>query len=214
MMRRQTRTLRIVSACVVSGLAAGLLSATQCQYADSDCRIAALAAFSLDPVPWTLWLHWINWLPGLVFGLLFALAAMPWAPFSGRRALLYAIASAAIYLVAGLVFSAFLGVAGQDEFSLIVWIWPAGFVAGLLGALLLSLAGNQLLHPPNSAAGFFQATPLPAAAGAILGVLFVLICSFGEQQIFISFPLAFVAWQVGVGLALATPPGHRPVQRV
>ncbi len=202
MMTSRTNRLRIPAACLISGLSAGLLAASQCQDAMSDCHIAALEAFSSDPVSWTLWLHWINWLPGVVFGLLFAFAALQWTPFYGRRAALYALVSGLIYVAAGLVFSIFLDVAGADEFSLIVWVWPAGFSAGLLGGLLLSLAANRLLRPSDSDGGRLRGTPLPTAVGALLGVLFVLICSYGEQHIFIAFPAAFVIWQVGVGLAL------------
>lgn len=202
MMTSRTRMLRVLAACLLSGLVAGVLAASQCARAESDCHIAALKAFSSDPVPWTMWLHWINWLPGLVFGLLFALAALQWTPFYSRRALLYALASALIYVAAGLVFSVFLDVAGADEFALIVWIWPAGFVAGLLGGLLLALAASKLLWSSDSAGSRFRRTALPAAAGALLGVAFVLICSYGEQHIYAAFPAAFVVWQVGTGLAL------------
>jgi hypothetical protein len=196
--------LRVLVACLVSGLIAGVLAASQCARAESDCSIAALQAFSSDPVPWTAWLHWINWLPGMVFGLLFALASFQWTPFYWRRAILYALASALIYLAAGLVFSVFLDIAGADEFALIVWIWPAGFCAGLLGGLLLALAAKVLLRSSDSTGGLFRDTPLPVAAGALLGVLFVLICSYGEQHIFASFPAAFVVWQVGTGAAIAS----------
>ena len=101
--------------------------------------------------------------------------------------------------------------AGADEFALIIWLWPAGLCAGLVGGLLLALAANQLLCPSEAVGGPFRGTPLPAAVGALLGVLFVLICSYGEQRIFIAFPAAFVIWQVGVGLALGprTASDHR-----
>jgi hypothetical protein len=202
MMRSRTRTLRILTACVFSGLSAGLLAAAQCRDAMSNCRIAALEAFSPETVAWTLWLHWINWLPGVVFGLFFALAALQWAPFYARRASLFSLVSGLIYVAAGLLFSILLDIAGADEVALVVWIWPAGLCAGLLGGLLLAIAANRFLQPVDAALGLWTGTPLPAAVGALLGVVFVLICSYGEQHIFVAFPAAFVIWQVGVGLAL------------
>ena len=146
-MTARTRLLRVVAACILSGLIAGVLTASQCGRAGLNCNIAALEAFSPDPVPWTLWLHWINWLPGVVFGLFFALAAVQWGPFYGRRALLYALASGVIYVAAALVFSVFLDFAGADEFALIVWLWPAGMCAGLVGGLLLAADGQPAAPP-------------------------------------------------------------------
>jgi hypothetical protein len=213
MMRRQTRTLRVVAACLISGSLAGLLTASQCARAESDCHIAALQAFAPDPVLWTAWLHWINWLPGMVFGLLFALAALHWSPYYVRRAALYALASAAIYMTAGLVFSIFLDIAGADEFALIVWIWPAGLSAGLLGGGLLALAARALLFSAPSAAGERpQRLWLPALVGALAGVACVWVCSYGEQQIRLAWPLAFVLWQVVVGLSLL--PRSAPAARL
>ncbi len=167
MMTSRTNSLRIPVACLISGTdrrPAG--AASQCRTRRSDCHIAALEAFSSDPVSWTLWLHWINWLPGVVFGLLFALAALQWTPFYGRRAALYAFVSGLIYVAAGLVFSIFLDVSGADEFALIIWIWPAGFSAGLLGGLLLSLAANKLLRPIRfGCAGAFAGRRFPRRLG-------------------------------------------------
>ena len=71
-----------------------------------------------------------------------------------------------------------------------------------MGSVLLALAANRLLGPSGAGGRLLRGTPLPAAVGALLGVLFVLICSYGEQHIFIAFPAAFMIWQAGVGLAL------------
>jgi hypothetical protein len=209
------RMWRIVAACALSGIIAGLLSATQCRAAESDCHIAALQALSSEPVSWTLWLNWINWLPGLVFGLLFAFATVEGTSFYGRRVLLYALASAAVYVAAGLVFSVFLNIAGEDEFSLILWMWPAGLSAGLIGALLLELGAHRLLSPRPSGPARLSRFALPVAVGAMTGLLFVLICSYGEQHILVAWPIAFVLWQVSVGLSLMPPAGShgRPGDR-
>jgi hypothetical protein len=206
MMNPRTRLLRVLVACLISGLIAGLLTASQCARAESDCHIAALKAFSSDPVPWTAWLHWINWLPGIVFGMFFALAALPGRSFYGRRLLLYAAASAAIYVIAGLLFSIFLDVAGADEFALIVWIWPAGLSTGLLGGALLAVAARALLFSAPSAAEAPPRLWLSALIGAAAGLLFVWICSYGEQHIRFAWPLAFVLWQVLVGWSLMPRP--------
>jgi hypothetical protein len=206
--------LRVVLACVMSGLMAGLLTASQCARAESDCHIAALWAFSSDPVAWTAWLHWINWLPGMVFGALFSMAALPWTPFYARRVLLYAGGSTAIYLIASLVFSVFLDVAGRDEFALIVWIWPAGLSAGLLGGTLLAVAARAVLFSAPSAADGTQRLWLSCVLGALAGLAFVWICSYGEQHIRLAWPLAFVLWQVPVGLSLLPRPAPAARQSV
>lgn len=201
-MTGRTRALRSLVACLLSGLTAGLLAASQCWQAESDCRIAALQALSSDPVAWTAWLHWVNWLPGAVFGLFFALAAMDWTPFHGRRVLLYVLASAGAFIVAETVFAAFLELGSADELALVVWIWPAGFVAGGLGAALLRLASNWLLGPAGPPRWSLHRDWVPMFVGSLAGILFVFIALIGEQRILLAWPIAFIAWQVAVGLAL------------
>jgi len=204
MTQNPSRLRNVAIACLVSGILAGLLSASQCQRAESDCPIAALQYLSSDAASWALWLHWVNWLPGAVFGVLFAVAALkPTATGRARRVGLYALVSAAAYVVAGLVFSGFLAYASADEFRLIVWVWPAGFSAGLLGALVLAMGGNRFLRRAGSAGGMFHRSWLPALVGGIAGILFVWACIYGEQQPLVAFPLAFSIWQIAVGLSLA-----------
>ena len=129
--------------------------------------------------------------------------------------LLYALVSAAAYLVAGLVFSAFLAYASSDEFSLIVWIWPGGLCAGLLGAAVLGVGANALIRSPETRGGAFSRVWLPALVGGVAGVLFVFVCIQGEQHVSLAFPAAFSIWQIAVGLALAprnAPPEKAEVQ--
>ena len=203
MTHKRSRLWNVAIACPVSGIAAGLLNASQCRSAESDCSIAALKYYSSEPVSLMTWAHWINWLPGVVFGLLFAVAALKAnTPQRLRRVLLYALVSAAAYVVAGLVFSAFLAYASSDEFSLIVWIWPGGFAAGLLGAALLAVGANALIRSPAARAGVFARVWLPAVVGAVAGVLFVFVCIQGEQEIMLAFGVAFSIWQIAVGLTL------------
>ena len=204
MTQKPSRLRNVLISCLVSGILAGLLSASQCRTAESDCSIAALKYYSGDAVTWTIWAHWVNWLPGVVFGLLFGMAALePDAVPRARRLLLYALASAVAYVAAGLVFSAFLAYASSDQFSLIVWIWPGGFTAGLLGAVLLAIGANLLIRKPGAADGVFLRVWLPAIVGAVAGVIFVFLCTYGEQQILLAFPVAFSIWQIAVGLTLA-----------
>ena len=198
---RRMRYWRIVLACLVSGILAGLLTASQCQISE-DCRIGAIQVLSSDPASWTMWLHWINWVPGIVFGLLFAFSALERDRADRpRRVGLYALASGAAYLIAGLVFALFLSPAAGVEYGLIVWVWPAGIAAGLIGALVLAVMCNLLIRPA-SAGGPFSRSWLPALVGAVAGVLFVYIGIYGEQQILLAWPAAFVIWQVAVGVAL------------
>jgi len=113
--------------------------------------------------------------------------------------------------MAGLAFALLLLPASGKEFDLILWVWPAGLAAGLVGASVLAVMSNKLVRPADSAAGgAFAGTSLPAVVGAVLGVLFVWICVYGEQQILIAWPIAFSLWQIGVGLALMrlTPTRH------
>jgi hypothetical protein len=124
-------------------------------------------------------------------------ALKPWV-----RPLVYALSSTAIYMVSGLVFSAFLGLAGADEFALLVWIWPGGFTAGLLGALLLAVAARLQTDAQGAGRAPLSSFWLPALIGAFAGVLFAFLCSYGEQQILLAWPLAFSIWQVSVGLAI------------
>jgi hypothetical protein len=209
MTQRPSRLRNVLIACLVSGILAGLLSASQCRAAESDCSIAALKYYSGDAVSWTIWAHWVNWLPGVVFGLLFGIAALePNAVPRARRLVLYALASAGAYVAAGLVFSAFLAYASSDQFSLIVWIWPGGFTAGLVGAVLLAVGANRLIRKPGAADGVFLRVLLPAIVGAVAGVTFVFLWTYGEQQILLAFPVAFSIWQIAVGLTLAR--GHGP----
>jgi hypothetical protein len=199
---RPTSILGVMLACLASAIIAGLLVASQCPRAETACHIAALQYLSSDPVQWTLWLHWANWLPGIIFGVLLSLALFPQGRIDWSRALKFSAASTVTYVVAGLVFAAFLSIAAADELALIIWVWPAGFVAGLTGAALLTFAAASLLSTKGlPALSLGRAWP-PILAGAVLGLLFVLICIQGEQQIMLAWPLAFAAWQVGVGLLL------------
>jgi len=200
---------KLILACVASGILCGLMTALSCQRAETDCQIAPLQALSSDSVPWTLWFHWVNWAPGALFGLLFAAALLPPGAATVRRAVLFSAISAAIYLVAGLVFSVFMHIAGGDDFSLIIWIWPGGLVAGLLGAFLLALAARRFLVPMRSSGMWLRKFGVPAVVGALTGLLFIFICSYGEQHILLALPLAFTLWQVPVGLALAPPTESR-----
>jgi hypothetical protein len=204
-MPSRTRTLRALLACLISGLIAGLLTASQCWRAGADCRIAAVQALSSDPVSWTIWLHWVNWLPGLVFGFLFSLATVDWTLFPWQRVLLFASAATLSYVVAELVFAAFIEIAGADEFALVVWIWPAGFVAGGVGAALLRLASHQLLVRADRSGWSLRRDWASAFVGALAGILFVFIALVGEQRILLAWPVAFILWQVAVGLALQPP---------
>jgi hypothetical protein len=152
-----------------------------------------------------MWLNWINWLPGIIFGLLFAIGALePGTPDRPRRSALFALASGLAYLAAGLVFALLLLPARGDQFGMIVWVWPAGFAAGLLGALLLAVMSPVLMRAADSSRGVFSRSWLPTLVGALAGVLFVWISIYGEQQILVAWPIAFSAWQIAVGLALGS----------
>jgi hypothetical protein len=189
--------------CAASGILCGLLTAAQCQRAESGCQIAPLESLFDDPAAWTIWLHWVNWLPGVVFGLLFAFATRRASPAGGpRQVALYGAAAGAVYLIAGLLFYLILSIARGDQFAAIVWVWPAGLVAGMAGGFGLAVTANLALagspHPPRALPG----SGLPALVGAAAGLLFVFICTYGEQAILIAWPLAFVIWQIPIGLVL------------
>jgi hypothetical protein len=152
-----------------------------------------------------MWLNWINWLPGMIFGLLFAVSALePGIQSRPRRSALFALASGLAYLTAGLVFTLLLLPARGDQFGMIVWVWPAGLAAGLIGALLLAVTSPLLMRPADRGRGVFSRGWLPTLVGALAGILFVWISIYGEQQILVAWPVAFSTWQIAVGLALGS----------
>ncbi|MFH1184874.1 MAG: hypothetical protein V1755_07530 [Chloroflexota bacterium] len=200
----QSRTWKTVILCAVSGILCGLMTAAQCGQAESGCQVAPVQSLFSDPAPWSIWLHWVNWLPGVVFALLFAIAtAQPVSQAGGRgRIALFAACAGVIYLIAGIVFFLILSVAREDQFAAIIWVWPAGLLAGLAGGILLELTVDRVLREPLTSSGRPRRAWLPPVIGALAGVIFVWICIYGEQTIMLAWPLAFIIWQVPVGLAL------------
>jgi hypothetical protein len=88
---------------------------------------------------------------------------------------------------------------------MLVWAWPAGFAAGLLGALLLAVTSPVLIPAAEPRRGFVSRAWLPALVGALAGVLFVWISIYGEQQILLAWPVAFSTWQIAVAWFWVTP---------
>lgn len=97
----KSQTLKTALFCAISGIACGLLAASQCANLNDTCRVAAVSGDQ----SWSIWLHWVNWAPGLLFGILFAVANVPQdRAVRARRVALYGVASALIYVLAGLIF--------------------------------------------------------------------------------------------------------------
>jgi hypothetical protein len=94
----------------------------------------------------------------------------------------------------------------SDPVPLGIWLnwvnWPAGLLAGLAGGILLELAASRVLRGPSTPGGRSRRAWLPPVIGALAGVIFVWMCIYGEQSVMLAWPVAFVVWQVPVGLAL------------
>jgi hypothetical protein len=180
------------------------MTAAQCGQAESGCQVAPVQSLFSDPVPLSIWMNWVNWLPGVVFGLLFAIATVQpaWQADGRRRIALYAACAGVIYLIAGIVFFLILSIARDDQFAAMIWVWPAGLLAGLAGGILLELAASRVLRGPSTPGGRSRRAWLPPVIGALAGVIFVWMCIYGEQSVMLAWPVAFVVWQVPVGLAL------------
>jgi len=196
--------LRNALFCFVSGVLCGLLNAARCPNSlDGACPIAALQVFYGPEIGWAVWLDWINWVPGLVFGTLLSLAAVDWRQVDQRsRAAQFLIAAAIIYVLAGPLFFGTLLLTENLVSGEILWLLPAGFITGAFGALGLAVAARMLFPLPGHPKRALGWTALTAALGGVAGLAFVTVCFFGAAAIVAAWPLAFVLWQVPVGLAL------------
>jgi hypothetical protein len=207
---------RTAFVCLVTAVTCGILTAGQCSYARGSygtfhvryCNVAAARVWiqTGDPMPTSLWAHWINWVPGLLFGLFFS-----WANVDRElvrwwlRVLAFGLAAAFAYLAAGVISTQGFLVPPLFASLLLGFLSFSGpaFVAGASGSFILLFALPLLTddHPHiNLPRG---ATWRTVIAGAVLGSLFFLICFFGSADNRISWTLAFVPWQVMVGLSLA-----------
>ena len=136
----------------------------------------------------------IFWIPGLIFGVLFAIVNIR----GGLRFIIYAIASGAIYIGAVQIFFRTIGTI-DEEISI-----NGGFLAGLFGAVLLALATKVIGSAPIK----FVDEGLTALLGAILGVIFIQIVFtdfdvFGDGVTLLKhLILAFVVWQVPISWLL------------
>ncbi len=226
-----SRGQRTLLCCLISAVLCGVITASQCPTRsaprreisplDESCAVApalqvAHPRVAVDwfqsteyTVPLALWLNWINWTPGVVFGILFALANVGLRA-SGRmiRVVLSGIASGLIYLIAGFLFTrvyAALDMLPSGEPRWFIEYTP-GFIAGLSGALLLALSTMFLIGTPFATRLSVARMCQTSAIGALMGVPFVFICTVGPimgTDVIASWPMAFIVWQVPVGLSLA-----------
>ena len=193
-----SQTRKTIVLCLLSGIACGVLTASQCASLENNCRVAAVS----PDHSWSIWLHWVNWAPGLLFGILFSVVNVPQGRTDrAQRIALYSAASGLIYLIAGLIFSP-AAAAASENYNLAV-LFIAGAVTGLIGALLLAISGHVLTRPPvDFKAG--DVRPLAAAiVGALAGLLFTAVGFYGGDGNLIFWPLAFAIWQVAVGISIS-----------
>jgi hypothetical protein len=79
-----------------------------------------------------------------------------------------------------------------------------GIITGLIGAAGLAMAANLLNRSPISLKGR-EAGPVRAAiVGAVAGLVFTMLGFYGGDNNLVFWPLAFVVWQVAVGLSIST----------
>jgi hypothetical protein len=198
--------------CLLSGIVCGLLAA-KCLSLGAACQIGA----SQHGNGWSVWLHWINWVPGLVYGLLFAIANVGKTPVHrNRRMLLYGAVSGAIYLLAGLLFALARSVADSNNAGDlgayivvgIIILLAGSALTGLVAALGLAASANLLTRNRINFKGT-DASPKAAAlasSGAliIIGIIFLIVADRTDVASWAQ-PLAlFVIWQVAVGVAIST----------
>lgn len=194
----KSQALKTALLCAISGIACGLMTASQCTSLASNCRVAALGQdHSL-----TIWLHWVNWAPGLLYGLLFAVVNVAQdRPDRNRRIALYGVASALIYVLAGLIFSPAAAAASENYNVTVLFI--GGAVTGLIGAMLLALSENLLTRPPVNFKLLDVRLLAAAMVGALAGLAFTIVAFSGIDNILVFWPIAFVIWQVAVGVSIS-----------
>jgi hypothetical protein len=141
--------------------------------------------------------EWIFWIPGIIFGILFAIVN-----FRRRFQMgLYAALSGVIYIAAVRIF--FLASGNDLEHYLI-----GGFLAGALGALALALATKLT----NKTSLTLLNELLSTIIGGITGIAFVRLFIYALGEPFSSnnnlswvlLPVAFAIWQVPIGWLLTT----------
>jgi hypothetical protein len=82
-------------------------------------------------------------------------------------------------------------------------LFIGGAVTGLLGALLLAIAAHLLTRPPVDFKLLDVRLLAAAIVGAIAGLLFTVVGLNGGDHNLIFWPIAFVIWQVAVGLTIS-----------
>ncbi len=195
------QTQKTIVLCSISGMVCGILltyygscpghlNASSALY---ECQLMALRT------PLKLNLHWINWLPGLLFGLVFAIANLT----QKSGVVVFTLVSGVIYYLAGLIFALFMSATDYHWTSVAIALLLilGSIISGFFGAFTLVLIGKYLARIPF----VFWKDIVTAAIGAFAGILF-----FGSFMlgIFI-YPIAlwslgFLIWQVWVGLSLTS----------
>ena len=82
-------------------------------------------------------------------------------------------------------------------------LFIAGAVTGLIGALLLAIAAHLLTCPPADFKALDVSLLAAAIVGALAGLLFTVVGLNGGDHNLIFWPLAFVIWQVAVGVSIS-----------
>jgi uncharacterized protein YacL len=86
----------------------------------------------------------------------------------------------------------------------ILGLFGAGIITGLIGALALSFAANLLTRASINFRGADASLVLAATIGAIAGLLFTVLGFYGGDNNLVFWPIAFVVWQVAVGVSIST----------
>lgn len=195
-------------ACLLSAVICGLLIAIDCRNLswDRNCHIRAFQDIPRSLVVTYFWrdlLHWVNWLPGLVFGLAYAVVHFR----KKNQIILFALSSGCSFLIAGLVSSY------VDPFLIY------GFIeGGLLGALALLLTEKFLTRSRIKADDIIRISVTSIIASGALGLFHLFYyfaclsaslsgsgvdCGDDIIPVIVQFSLVIAIWQVPVGLSLS-----------
>ena len=190
------RTKTTLMLCLVSAVFCGFLLASDgCGVSNAsenlrgECHIMALNN------PMKLQTHWVNWVPGILFGIAFALGNS----FNNFGVFTYSLVSGIIYYIAGLIFAVFgIQLNFDEKLPWIITIFAIGSVfAGAFGATSLLFLSKYVSKTQN----VFRFEIKMAGAGAIAGIIFFFCGLLG----LIAFPfwlLAFATWQISIGFYL------------
>ena len=195
-MTEQTKTTLML--CLISAIFCGfLLAGEDCGVSNASENLRGECHIMAMNIPTKLQTHWINWVPGILFGIAFALGNS----FNKFGIVAFSLVSGIIYYIAGLIFALFgIQLNFDEKLSWIVAVFATGSVfAGVFGATSLLFLVKYL----SKAQIVFGIEIRMAGVGALAGIIFF-FCGLLGLLAFPFWLLAFAIWQVFIGFYLTT----------